>query len=526
MYHKLLFFIAILLPGAAHAEWVRAESTNFIAYSEGGEVDLRQRVVQLEKFGHVLQAMTNARRTKAVPQKITIYFLRSVNEVAESLPYPADGVAGYYNTTMRGPYSVMPRTDAEGPRGSRMRSPSLDARTILQHELTHHFMFQYFPAAYPAWYTEGFADYAGAIEIDQNDIAKVGLFLDSRASALRRLDWVPLKTLMNPRPGKDRFPSIVYYSQGWILVHYFNKDDESKKKLRAYLVEINRGATFEQAMKTLGDIDALDREVREYAEQRQLPAVGTKYLSLDPGPIEVRPLTAAESALINYQLRLSSGIPKSRINDLAERVRSIAAAYPKDPYALGILVDMERLAGNRAQAMATVDRWLTARPNDPWALYHRGELEIEGLAAAKSGDKAAWDAARARLTAATKGAPQEPRILRAVYDSYVAQGVLPPALAQNLLSRALDIIPRERTLRHAVALDYERRGMIDDAIATIASLAYAAPEEDEKQRRERKKLEARYSLAGDDDIETARDMLTRLEEKKAGKKPAVQQSGS
>lgn len=521
------FASLLIFPAAADADWIRAESTNFIAYSEGTPEDLKARVTDLEKFGHVLQAMTGARRPKDVPVKIKVYFVRTTNDVQRTLPFPVGNVAGYYNTTMRGPFTVMPRVADRQPRGTRFREPTLDAKTVLQHELTHHFMFQYFPAAYPAWYTEGFADYAGAIEIDENDVAKVGLFLDDRASALRRMDWVPLKTLMNPRPGKDRFPSIVYYSQGWILVHYFNKDDASKKKLRDYLLAINRGATFEQAMKVLGDIDALDREVREYSQLRNLPAVGTKYLSLDPGPIEIRPLAAVESALLDYQLRLSSGIPKSQAKDFAEQVRAIAAGASDNPYALGILVDAERLADNRAQAIATVDRWLAARPNDPWALYHKGELEIEGLAAAKSADKAAWDAARARLTAAAKLAPDEPRILRAVYDGYLAQGMLPPPAAQNLLARALDLIPRERSLRHAVALDYERRGMIDDAIATIAPLAYAAPEEDEKGRREREKMEARFALAGDVDIETARDMLTRLEEKKkAGKAPAARQGGS
>lgn len=504
----------LVLPATAQTQWVRAESTNFIAYSEGTPEDLKARVVDLEKFGKVLQTMTAAKRPKDVPVKIKVYFVRTNEDVRATLPYPVGNVAGYYNTTMRGPFTVMPRVTEQSSRKVRYREPVLEAKTVLQHELTHHFMFQYFPAAYPAWYTEGFADYAGAIEIDENNIVKVGLFLNDRASALRRMDWVPLKTLMNPRPGKDRFPTIAYYSQGWILVHYFNKDDESKNKLRNYLIEINRGASFEQAMKALGDIDALDREVRAYSRLRSLPAYGTKYLTLDPGPIEVGPLTASENALLDYQLRLSSGVLKTRAKDFADTVRSIAAGFPNDPYALGILVDAERLAGNYPQATAAVDRWLAAHPRDPWALYHKGELEIEGLSAAKSTESAAWDAARARLIAAAERAPNEPRILRAVYDSYLAQGMLPPPAAQNMLSHALDLIPRESSLRHAVALDYERRGMIRDAIDTIAPLAYAAPEEDEKARREREKMQARFALAGDDDRETARDMLARLIEKR------------
>ena len=204
MFRHILILLALLTPMTAQAEWTRAESRNFIAYSEGSADDLKKRVADLEKFGLILQALTGAKRPREVPVKITVYFMRTTEEVQETLPFPTYGVAGYYNTTMRGPFTVMPRISARAPSDGRQRGLTLSAKAILQHELTHHFTFQYFTTAYPAWYTEGFADYAGAIEIDDANVVKLGLFLQDRAASLRTSEWVPLRQLMNPGSAQAR----------------------------------------------------------------------------------------------------------------------------------------------------------------------------------------------------------------------------------------------------------------------------------------------------------------------------------
>lgn len=525
MYRKLLILVALFAPMTAHAEWMRAESRNFIAYSEGTEDDLKKRVTDLEKFGLVLQALTGAKRPRDVPVKITVYFMRTTEEVQETMPFPAYGVAGYYSTTMRGPFTVMPRISARMPSDGRQRGQSLSAKAILQHELTHHFTFQYFTVAYPGWYTEGFADYAGAIEIDDENVVKLGLFLQDRASALRTREWVPLQQLMNPDPRKPG-PGFAVYSQGWITVHYLNSTPEGRKKLSAYLTAISRGASFGDALKVFGDIEALDREVRAYSRRSTLDATATRYENLDTGPIEVRRLSPAEDALLPAQISLSSGVAAKAVQGFADRVRDLARPYPDDPYARRILIDAEYLAGNDAAAMALADRWLAGHPNDPWANYFKGDIQTAMLAKAKSTDDAAWAAARARIAAAMKAMPNEPRFARAYYESYSRRGILPPAEAQNALVDAMFLIPREGTLRHMVASDFEQRGMIDEAIATIGPLAFGIADETERDKRRRERIQEQYREAGEEiDRETPREMLARLLGKKeagsgAAAKPA------
>ncbi len=508
MFRKLLVLLALLLPVAAQAQWTRAESTNFIAYSNGSAEDLKERVEALEKFGRVLQTMTGARRPKEVPVKIKVYFLPSQTEVADSLPYPAGGVLGYYNTTMRGPFTVMPRQDLKD---AATRRTQFSAVTVLQHELTHHFMFQYFPAAYPAWYVEGFADYAGAIEITEDNIAKIGLFLPNRAATLRQLDWVPLKELMNPIPGKSRFPGIAFYSQGWITVHYLNSSDERRALLKDYLRRINAGQSFGEALAAFGDIDAFDRDVRQYAKQNRIPAEGVHYPQLTAGPITVEKLSSGDSALVNLEMRMSAGVLQSGAKSFASRVRSATRPYLSDPDALRVLADAERMAGNRNESLAAADRLLTLDPASPWGNYFRSVNEVDALVQARSTDEDAWDSARTRLRAAMKSLPNEPRFARAFYESYSRRGMLPPATAQNALARALDLIPRENSLRLLVVRDYEARGMIQDAIDTLAPLAYGLEDETEKAKRQREKQQDQYREAEqEDEAETPREMLLRL----------------
>ncbi|OYX51234.1 MAG: hypothetical protein B7Y97_05665 [Sphingomonas sp. 32-66-10] len=515
MFRILLVVFGLILPVAAQAQWTRAESTNFIAYSNGTPEDLKERVEALEKFGRVLQTMTGARRLKEVPVKIKVYFLPSQLEVADSLPYPAGGVLGYYNTTMRGPFTVMPRQDLKDSATGRTRFSAL---TVLQHELTHHFMFQYFPAAYPAWYVEGFADYIGAIEITDDNIAKIGLFLPNRAETLRRLDWVPLKELMNPIPGKSKFPGIAFYSQGWITVHYLYSTDAGRTKLKDYLRRINAGQSFGDALAAFGDMDAFDREVRAYSKLNRIPAEGVHYPQLTAGPITVEKLSPAASALVNIEMRMSAGVLVSGAKTFANRVRSVTRPYMSDPDALRVLADAERMAGNRAESLAAADRLLTLDPASPWGNYFRSVNEIDALIAAQSTDETAWDATRARLRAAMKALPNEPRFARAFYESYSRRGVLPPASAQNALAHALDLIPRENSLRLLVVKDYEARGMIQDAIDTLAPLAYGLEDESEKAKRQREKFRGQFREVDDeDDAETPREMLVRLLAKRDGK---------
>ena len=69
-------------------------------------------------------------------------------------------------------------TRNEGTRSNDIRTrrdeTEIDAESILLHEYAHHFMFHYFPATYPTWYQEGFAEFWGATRFLPNNVVEVG----------------------------------------------------------------------------------------------------------------------------------------------------------------------------------------------------------------------------------------------------------------------------------------------------------------------------------------------------------------
>jgi hypothetical protein len=101
---------------------------------------------------------------------------------------------------------------------------------------------------------------------------------------------------------------------------------------------------------------------------------------------------------------------------------------------------------------------------------------------------------------------------------------LPPDDAQNALYTAHDLAPSDSEISYKLALDFERRDMIREAIAIIRPDAYQTRErrgESERERRERERREDRFRDAGRQRHESALEMLTRLEARLARSQPAA-----
>ncbi|MBX3594823.1 hypothetical protein [Sphingomonas sp.] len=528
---------ALIAPAVAHAEWKRAESKNFIVFSEGSEEELRKATENMEKFAFVQAVVQGKKDVPPSPVKLKVYMVPSVPAVVATMPFPAYGVGGYYNPVLRGPFLVTPR---RGLRGTRMSSAykvgavddSFSADGVFYHELTHHFMFQYSPAAYPSWYSEGFAEFWGGFQIDtsdKGDVVRFGLPQTSRLSQINSSgSWLPAEKLLTARSYADAGDAIgLLYAEGWLLTHYSFINSERNKQLQTYLAAINRGESYADAAKEgFGTtLNALDSELKDYARSTKL---GTQQISFKPiptGDITIRATTPAENELLDEDQRLSGGIAKSDIDAFVRRVREGAAKFPNDPYALGVLTETEDLAGNAAEADAALKRWIAVAPRDAMALMFKGKLATERLKAAKSTSEAAWDAARQDILAAIKLAPNVPRVYKVYYDSWVDAGRYPPPPgALNGLAYALKLVPNDDDLRYLVAKDYETRDMIPEAIAVIRPLAYTIKPDSElspREKRNRDKAKKEYALVGEDvDRETPRDMYDRLLKKQAEAKQA------
>jgi tetratricopeptide (TPR) repeat protein len=344
--------------------------------------------------------------------------------------------------------------------------------------------------------------------------------VENRYLSLQGNRWLPLNKVLTARSYGDIGGELdLLYAQGWMLVHYLANSKERSGQLRTYLTAINAGQSYEQAMNSAFGPGAkeLDSELRSYSSRERLTMVSLPFKPINVGNISVRNLSPAEDALIEYDIALGSGVLKRTAGKFVGSVRKAASPFPQDAYALQILTEAERSAGNNAEAAQSVERWLAVSPGNGLALMHKGQLQIEALRTAKSPDAEAWNRARQPILAANKALPGNPQILLAYYDSFVAQGVLPPAGAQNGLVAAFEALPQDSGIRYQLASDFEQRGMLEEAIAVIKPAAFelhgdeANPKKKKKQEEEREK----YRQVGDDSTETARDMLARLEKKLA-----------
>jgi hypothetical protein len=511
----LCLLLATAAPAGARAEWREAVTRHFIVYSEDKEEKLREAALDLEKYDYLLRlALDLPQESKT---KLRIYLLRDQREVQRSMGYGVGGgVAGYYQASSRGPIAV-------GGRAATGESVyDLSSQGVLFHEYAHHLMLQYFEGYYPTWFTEGFAEYYGTARILADNQIEVGRPASHRLVGFRWEGWKPVKALLTARTAKDIDNKFyLFYSQGWLLVHYLSNSESRAGQLRKYLSLLNRGADFEEAMNAAFGTDAteLDKELRAYSARRKFDAYRVSFEKLDVGGTTIRALSPAEQALFEANLMLSRGLFRREAAEFVKEVRRKAAPFPNDPYALAVLAEAEHLAGNHEAAIAAADRWLAVRPGEPRALARKALATAEGLAAARAADAKAWDAPRAWLAEARKAAPEDPFVLEAYYDVYDAQGSLPPARAQNALYHAMELVPQDERLRQKVAADYERRNMIEPAIEALLPVAVGAHDPDEEsagEKKKREKAEEKWRRAGEHKMENPREMLERLQAKLTG----------
>jgi len=505
----------------AEADWKEATSAHFIVYSEGPEAQLREFATKLEKFDFVLRAYHHVTAPSS-PIKLRVYLLPSIQSVGRMAGN--EGVAGYYVSESRGLMMVGTHsTAASGSADARTRNDEvdLDYESILLHEYTHHFMFQYFPATYRPGISEGFAEFWGATRFLPGNIVEVGRLADYRFGSFSGNRWLPVRKLLTAQSYAEVPELDLLYAQGWLLVRYTFDQPERRRQLQAYLKAINDGASYEAAMnKAFGNPDQLNSELFDYAGHHRFNVLQLPFKPISVGDIALRHVSPAEDSLIPLEIELSQGILQRDAKKFADKVRGSASRFPDDPYALALVAEAERLAGNLDAANAAADRLLAKSPNDPHGLLQKALVDMERLRAAGSKDPAAWNAARQYLVRASRIRPQDPLILKAYYDSYSGLAALPPEPAQAALYHAMELAPSDSELRYKLASDFEKRDMIEDAISIIRPSAFVLPHrkgETEKEKKKREELEDKYRGAGEHKHETAREMLERLERKRAAK---------
>ena len=464
--------IAALAATSAEAKWLRAETDNFIIYSEGSEKSLRDFAVTLQRFDATLRFRFRV-PGGADGTRLPIYLLARSEEVARLHGRPGSSVAGFYSPGSDGSFAVSNRENY----GDEMGTP--DSQQTLFHEYGHHFMKRYVTAAFPAWFVEGFAEYYSTVDFDKQGKALIGKPARRRAYGLIELPKLPVEKLLFERTGalKSGQQVEVFYGRGWLLTHMLYNDPARAGQLSAYMTAINAGTDPRQAATdAFGDLAQLDKDLNRYVG-RPLSYRPTLEPIPVPTKISIAPLSAAEDALLPLRLeRMSADEGSERMTKVRDNLKKLAVTYPGDAGVWFELASAEwaldKEERDLAAVRAAIDKALAIKADHVRANVLLARLNAFELDAKGDYSAGAWRSVRQPLQLANRTDPDDPIPLYAFYQSFIDQRVRPIDIAVEGLGRAFALAPENVQVRISYAFALANKGDFDPAIKLAQSIAF------------------------------------------------------
>lgn len=475
MFRAIVAVAAAVLAVAANAAepaWRAAETKHFVIYSKSDNKRIEALATDLESYDKLIRMATGI-NDDAPPVKVRIYEVDGLGEIQEALGLDSySGVAGFYDSNSLGPFLVTPRSTGHV---DKYFTPEL----VIHHEYAHHLMLQYFPASYPGWYTEGFAELIGSSKVLDDGRIGYGMPAEQRGHQIAA-HWVPLQELLT----NEKVWNLDTYGEGWAVTHFFTFDSHRAAEFRRYLEAINHGKSFEEAAKVFGDLSDLNREARRYVTSGSFAYRPVKVEIAKPVIQRFRAVSPGEAALIPEVIAFRDDDLQSikkegrreRERKLREEsldvTREVARRYANDPFALRFLAEAEFSAGNYARSEAAADRLLRFRPNDVHALARKAiAMSVQAKALPAAQREARAEEARALAVKANHLNKNDPLPLLAYYESYHAAGEPAPKVAVTGLMQVVSMRPRETLPRELLVDDLASRRRWREAIGWLGPLA-------------------------------------------------------
>lgn len=475
--------LAILLVADAQdagAEWLRAESPHFIVYGQSSERTLREQAATLEDFDTLLRALTGTRAPPS-PNKLSVYMVRGIGQLRDARPGLSASVGGFYLAQSTG---VAAFVDERAQMGL---NPSDDTNMqVLFHEYAHHFMLQYFPAAYPPWYIEGFAEFMMYTRLN-GPVIEYGRVAQARGMWLTQMPWVSLDRVLFESQSLRNENVSMFYAQSWILVHYLFRDPERRAALGAYLTAYGRGDDPREAFQTAFNMrpGQMEAALRRYIGGRGIPVTRLTRASVGaPPPIQITRLPASADDLLLLDAGLRLGVPEDERVSYLARVRRLAGDHPGDPFATRVLARAEVFLGDDPTAESLLTPLIAAAPGDAELLYLLGMRHLNEANRAEDPSPHSREAQRLFVRAHRADGNHVPTLfayaesLRSE-DNYVSENT------SNILVRALQLAPQVQSIRLNAAVMLMNREQFAAAEALIQPLladphapGYAQPARD------------------------------------------------
>jgi len=407
---RVLPAVAALIMGAlcaaspAHAEWLRAETEHFIVYGDTSERNIRAYAEKVERFDALLRTYYPVPIDHEIP-KLELYMANDAADLRRAEPDVSRSVLGFYSPN-------------EGRIFAVANVESVMSDDVIFHEYAHHFMFQMASTAYPAWFVEGFAEYYATMRIRDGHY-QIGRHSPGRMNSLNRPanSWAPMEDVLKWRVSSNgRFRGSDYYAVSWALTHYMLSDPARTRQLGAYLAAVSRGADPVEAL--TGTIDRTPMQLRDDLRiylTGEIPFL-TPQIELPQPQVTVSRMSPAEGRLAWLDLRLGRDDPNAPEprpeqreaetdaafatrqeevrTEFAEARRTLirdalaaAAERPDDPASLKVKARAQRLSGDPAAAVATLEPLTRPDSEDGDALRYAAEAYLDMAAKLEGGER-------------------------------------------------------------------------------------------------------------------------------------------
>lgn len=457
--------VALAAAAPAQAEWLQATTRHFVVYSDTDAAALRRQATELERFDAIVRRFhRTAPDDDAEFNRVTVFVVPNTGVVAKLAQ--DRNAAGFYVPRITGSIAFTPRLgDNDGT------STSLTPQIVLFHEYAHHFLFGNYAVAYPAWFSEGYAEFASTVK-QKNGFYWLGGPAMHRGYGLLTGKPLSIRQLFAPPPRLNQEQTDALYGRGWLLTHYLMFDTARQQQLGRYLNLFNAGKpSLDAAIEAFGDLKALDAKLDAYLMQRSIPAMRVPPALLGEPKVDLRPLTAGERALIGFRMESTRGVTAKTASPLYARASAAAAPFSTDAVAQGWLAEMAFDAGQLDAAEAAADRAIAADPRSSQALLYKARVHLSRLSKTKTTDPKAWTAARGSIIKANRARPNDAAALMLFYQSFLMEETPPSKGAIAGLYRATALVPQDREGRFLAARQLVLDGEVARAKGLLRGLA-------------------------------------------------------
>lgn len=452
-----------LLPATpASVAWQEARSAHFTVYADDKPERVRDFATRLERFDRALNALFGIPEAGgSSSRRLTVYVIGSASSVGKLHGKGSRDVAGFYLPRATGALAFVPRSSGT----------DLTAEIILLHEYAHHFTYLSWPnTAIPAWFSEGFAEFAATALFNKDGGVTIGSPPQYRAYEILNPTLSMKRILTSDVASLPPDQRSELYGRGWLLTHYLILSNERRKLVTDYFKALNSGKDGADAASVFGDPVALGRALDRYAAKSMTGFIINPE-RLTVGEVSVAALSPGAAAVMPARILSQRGVGPDTAPAVYAMAAKLAAPYPNDATAQNVLAEAAFDAKEYAAATAAVDRALAADPKSVHALVYRGRIAMAEALASKLPTRD-WPGVRKHFVAANKIDTENAEPLLLYYESFAFSGVEPTKNAEASLIHAFEIAPFDPNLRLSVVALLLRQGNADAARAALKPLAF------------------------------------------------------